>query len=421
MSLRLLHTADWQLGKPFHNLPAEVAPLLREARFAAVRTIAELATRHEVAAVLVAGDVFDSNLVPERAIVQALAAMRGFAGPWVLLPGNHDAALAEGVWSRLERLGRPANLVVAATPAPIALADGRLVVLPAPLTERHTSDDLTAWMDDAATPSGAVRVGLAHGSVVGRLPEAADAANPIDPERADRARLTIWRWATGMARSRSRPAPGTPARPSPTASAPTRPATRFWSSWASRRRLPWSRACRPHATAGPPASLSRASPPRARRMRLRRIEIAQFRKLTGPVVLDGLGDGLIVVSGDNEEGKSTVLAALKAAFFEHHAAGGAVREAMAPHRGGVPEITVEFECAGQRFRLRKAFRRAGVVLETPGQRLQDDAAERRLQELLRFERRQTPQAAAGECRSAGPVLGRPGDRVPRLRQHRGWP
>ena len=66
MTLRLLHTADWQLGKPFHQLPAEVAPLLREARFAAVRTIAELATRHEVAAVLVAGDVFDGNLVPER-------------------------------------------------------------------------------------------------------------------------------------------------------------------------------------------------------------------------------------------------------------------------------------------------------------------------------------------------------------------
>ena len=189
MSLRILHTADWQLGKPFHNLPPEVAPLLREARFAAVRRIAELATQHEVAAVLVAGDVFDSNLLPERAILQALAAMRGFVGPWLLLPGNHDAALAEGVWSRLDRLGRPANLVVAATPAPIALGDGRLVILPAPLTERRTSDDLTAWMDDAATPSGAVRVGLAHGSVAGRLPEAAEAANPIDPERAGRARL----------------------------------------------------------------------------------------------------------------------------------------------------------------------------------------------------------------------------------------
>ena len=51
MTLRLLHTADWQLGKPYHNLPAEVAPLLREARFVAVRTIAELAARHEAAPV----------------------------------------------------------------------------------------------------------------------------------------------------------------------------------------------------------------------------------------------------------------------------------------------------------------------------------------------------------------------------------
>ncbi len=189
MTLRLLHTADWQLGKPFHNLPGDVAPLLREARFAAVRTIAELATRHEVAAVLVAGDVFDGNLLPERVIIQALAAMRGFAGAWVLLPGNHDAALAEGVWSRLERLGRPANIIVAAAPTPITLADGRLVVLPAPLTERHTSEDLSAWMDAVVTPSGAARIGLAHGSVAGRLPHAADAANPIDGERAIRARL----------------------------------------------------------------------------------------------------------------------------------------------------------------------------------------------------------------------------------------
>lgn len=189
MSLRILHTADWQLGKPFHQLPAEVAPLLRDARFAAVRKLAELATRHEVAAVLVAGDAFDGQLVPERTLVQALAAMRGFAGPWVLLPGNHDAALAEGVWSRLQRLGLPANVILAKEPSPIELADGRLTVLPAPLTERHTSDDLSAWMDGAATPSGAVRVGLAHGSVAGRLPESADAANPIDPNRADRARL----------------------------------------------------------------------------------------------------------------------------------------------------------------------------------------------------------------------------------------
>ena len=189
MSLRILHTADWQLGKPFQSLPVEVAALVREARVAAVRTIAALAARHEVAAVLVAGDVFDSNLAPERTVLQALAAMRGFGGPWLLLPGNHDARLAEGVWDRLERLGRPENVLVADTAHLIPVADGRIVILPAPLTERHATDDLTAWMDDAATPSGALRIGLAHGSVAGRLPVEAEASNPIDPERAVRAGL----------------------------------------------------------------------------------------------------------------------------------------------------------------------------------------------------------------------------------------
>ncbi|MFO1072085.1 MAG: AAA family ATPase [Geminicoccaceae bacterium] len=123
-------------------------------------------------------------------------------------------------------------------------------------------------------------------------------------------------------------------------------------------------------------------------MRLRRIEIRSFRKLAGPVVLDGLGDGLVLVSGANEEGKSTVLAALKAAFFEHHGVGGAVREAMAPHGGGTPEIAIGFESGGRSYQLAKAFRKGGIGLECGAERWTDDAAERRLQELLGFERRQ---------------------------------
>ena len=123
-------------------------------------------------------------------------------------------------------------------------------------------------------------------------------------------------------------------------------------------------------------------------MRLRRIEIAHFRKLAGPVVLDGLGDGLIVVSGDNEEGKSTILAALKAAFFEHHADRGRGARGHGAASGRRARDRRRLRGRRPAASLRKAFRRGGVVLETPAQRLQDDAAERRLQELLRFERRQ---------------------------------
>jgi DNA repair exonuclease SbcCD ATPase subunit len=124
-------------------------------------------------------------------------------------------------------------------------------------------------------------------------------------------------------------------------------------------------------------------------VRLRRLVVRHFRKLQGPVALDPIGDGLTIVSGDNEEGKSTLLAALKCALFEHHAVGGAVREAMAPQGTSlVPEVEVDFVVGGQLWQLRKAFRRGGAELGSGTQRLSGDAAEDRLVELLRFQRRQ---------------------------------
>lgn len=189
MTVRLLHTADWQLGKPFDKFAGDTGPLLREARLEAVRMLARLANEHQVDAVLVAGDIFDSSSVSRQTITFAIDAMRGFGGPWILLPGNHDAHLAECVWTRILRDGCPPHLRLALEPSPIALTDDRLVVFPAPLCARRTHDDLTAWMDGAEGPVGAARVGLAHGAVEGRLPAAADAGNPIAADRAERARL----------------------------------------------------------------------------------------------------------------------------------------------------------------------------------------------------------------------------------------
>lgn len=189
MSIRILHTADWQLGRSFAGLPAEAAHSLRDARFDAVHTLAQLAREQRADVVLVAGDVFDDNLVGNSTMARALAAMREFTGPWVLLPGNHDAATAASVWGRLRASALPPNLILALTPEPIDLLDGRLLILPSPLTTRRVQDDLTGWMDAALSPGGAFRVGLAHGSLAGRLPGDAELSNPIAPDRAARARL----------------------------------------------------------------------------------------------------------------------------------------------------------------------------------------------------------------------------------------
>lgn len=189
MALRLLHTADWQIGRVYPHFEADDAAALAEARFAAVERLATLATEHAVDAVLVAGDVFDAQTVADKTIRRLFQALQGFAGSWVLLPGNHDAALAESVWTRAQRLNIvPTNVHVCLDPC-VHLIDQRFALLPAPLVQRHTHEDLTGWFDTAATPPGLPRIGLAHGSVQGVLAEGIDSDNPIAADRAVRAGL----------------------------------------------------------------------------------------------------------------------------------------------------------------------------------------------------------------------------------------
>jgi DNA repair exonuclease SbcCD nuclease subunit len=185
LSIRILHTADWQIGKQFANVPGDPGAALRLQRLETVRQIAELAAVREADLVLVAGDVFEDNGVSDDTLRRTVRAMAGFTGPWVLLPGNHDAGLAQSAWSRLRRLGvLPDNILIADSPDPLSLCDGRLEVLPAPLQRRHEARDVTAWFDQHRSAPGLIRIGLAHGSVLNRLPDSAALNNPISDQRA---------------------------------------------------------------------------------------------------------------------------------------------------------------------------------------------------------------------------------------------
>lgn len=188
---RILHTADWQLGKQYKSLGGDPDSRsdLRSERLNAVRRLGALAVQHAVDAVLVAGDVFDMNEVSDRLLRQTLNTLAEFQVPWVLLPGNHDPALAESVWTRIARLGHPANVNLATTRAPILLAGESIAVLPAPLLRRHESADPTGGFASSLTPDGVIRIGLAHGSVKNRLPVEAEVHNLISDTCAADSRL----------------------------------------------------------------------------------------------------------------------------------------------------------------------------------------------------------------------------------------
>ena len=190
MSIQILHTADWQIGKQFANVPGDPGAALRLQRLETVAAIAALAAAKNVDAVLVAGDVFDDNAVSDDTLRRTINGMTAYGGPWILLPGNHDSGLTQSAWSRLRKLNIvPENVILADQPEAIELADGKLQVLPAPLKRRQEVRDLTDWFDHHPSGEGVIRVGLAHGSVNNRLPEAAETHNPISDTRTESARL----------------------------------------------------------------------------------------------------------------------------------------------------------------------------------------------------------------------------------------
>jgi len=188
--LKILHTADWQIGRQYSRFDSEDGAQLAAERYRVVERIAQLAQDRQVDAVLVSGDVFDSQTLKNLSIRRLFNSLSGYTGPWILLPGNHDAALAESIWTQARRLNAvPLNVHLALEPEIIPFVEAGFVVLTAPLTQRHTFADLTAWFDTAETPADLVRIGLAHGSVQGVLADDVDSPNPIAANRVQTARL----------------------------------------------------------------------------------------------------------------------------------------------------------------------------------------------------------------------------------------
>ncbi len=158
--MRIIHTADWQLGLKLRFVAPEKAAQLRLLRFQTVRAIGRLAQEVRADAVLVAGDVLDDNALGRDSLQQTADALASFgAVPVGLLPGNHDAATEDSALARLEL---PPNARLLTTREVVSFGDAR--VYPCPLAHRHESEDPTEWLPERA-PGEGIRIAVAHGGV----------------------------------------------------------------------------------------------------------------------------------------------------------------------------------------------------------------------------------------------------------------
>lgn len=173
MSLRFLHTADWQLGKPFAGIAdPQKKHAVQAERFAVLGRIASLARQQDAAFIVVAGDAFDSPTPTKALVSQFCSAVGRMERPVFLIPGNHDHGGQGGVWSqdyfRREAETLAPNLRVLLTPEPVILAEA--VLFPCPLLHRHEQDDQTLWLRNVPelpeAARGLPRIVLAHGTVI---------------------------------------------------------------------------------------------------------------------------------------------------------------------------------------------------------------------------------------------------------------
>lgn len=144
--MRLLHTADWHLGRTLHgaSLLDDQAHLLEQ--------FVDLARREKPDVVVIAGDVYD-RAVPPSDVVRLLddvlcRVVMGLKIPVVVIAGNHDAADRLAFASRLldgqglHILGQPVS-----STAPVILNDdhGPFYLYPLPYAEpaivRHCLDN----------------------------------------------------------------------------------------------------------------------------------------------------------------------------------------------------------------------------------------------------------------------------------------
>lgn len=122
-------------------------------------------------------------------------------------------------------------------------------------------------------------------------------------------------------------------------------------------------------------------------MKLRSLAVNQFKKFATPVRLDEVVDGLNVLVGPNEMGKSTLLDALRAVLFEKYSSKTKrIRALQNVRNQSAPVVELTFELDDSTYVIRKRFINNPYAHLTcsDGRELEGEEAESTLRRLLDF-------------------------------------
>ena len=119
-------------------------------------------------------------------------------------------------------------------------------------------------------------------------------------------------------------------------------------------------------------------------MLIRSLQVSNFKRLIGLIQINGLVDGINIIAGDNEEGKSTLLQAIKALVLQKHSAKNAVTSEYRPYNAAVrPTVSMELEFGGNKYSMSKAFcSKPAAQFKSSQGIFADSEAEEKIRELF---------------------------------------
>jgi len=121
-------------------------------------------------------------------------------------------------------------------------------------------------------------------------------------------------------------------------------------------------------------------------MRLLRLKAEQLRQFRDPVEIGHLEPGINLFTGPNESGKSTLVRAIRAAFFERHKSSSVDDLQPWGDSAAAPIVELDFEWQGKPWKLVKSFlKKKRCDLSVDGEAYSGDEADDMLADLLGFE------------------------------------
>jgi DNA repair exonuclease SbcCD nuclease subunit len=166
--MKLIHTADWQIGMTFHGLREYSREAMSKARLEVIDAIADYANdvKNEIDFVLVSGDIFQTPRISESLVKNTFKKIARIQKPVYFLAGNHEWQGTEFMFATKYFVdNKPANLHILNSGINNVEGLKDVEIVGVPLEGKEETTDLVKTQLDLLEPTKGIRILAGHGAI----------------------------------------------------------------------------------------------------------------------------------------------------------------------------------------------------------------------------------------------------------------